>query len=97
MPFFQMRLKAEAEIRKIRREDKPYIPNLEIMSKPANETPVKKSKPTKVVEAFEALNLEDKGETLELMTELYRVDLQKKQDDLMNEVSDLKNKQEKLK
>lgn len=65
--------------------------------KPANETPVKKSKSTKVSEAFEALNLEDKGETLELMTELYRVDLQKKQDDLMNEVSDLKNKQEKLK
>ena len=67
------------------------------MSKPANETPVKKSKSVKVAEAFEALNLEDKGETLELMTELYRVDLQRKADELMNEVSDLKNKQEKLK
>lgn len=65
--------------------------------KPANETPVKKSKSTKVAEAFEALSLEDKGETLELMTELYRVDLQRKADDLMNEVTDLKSKQEKLK
>ena len=67
------------------------------MSKPANETPVKKSKSTKVAEAFEALNLTDKGEALDLMTELYRVDLQRKADELMNEVSDLKNKQEKLK
>ena len=65
--------------------------------KPVNETPIKKSKSVKVAEAFEALNLEDKGETLELMTELYRVDLQRKQDDLMNEVTDLKSKQEKLK
>lgn len=67
------------------------------MSKPANETPVKKSKSTKVAEAFEALNLTDKGEALELMTELYRVDLQKKQDELNQQVVELQEKQQKLK
>ena len=67
------------------------------MSKPADQTPVKKSKSTKVTEAFEALNLEDKGETLELMTELYRVDLKRKQDELSSQVIELQNKQEKLK
>ena len=67
------------------------------MSKPANETPVKKSKSTKALEIFKDLNLVDQEEFLEMATEIHRVDLKKKEDDLTSQVIELQNKQEKLK
>jgi hypothetical protein len=65
--------------------------------KPANETPVTKSKFTKLTEKFNLLTLEDKGEFLDLATELYDNDLTKEKERLNSQVADLENKQSKLK
>ena len=65
--------------------------------KPANELPVVKSKFTKLTERFEQLNLTDKGEFLEIATELYGQDLTKEREKLSSQVADLEQKQSKLK
>lgn len=65
--------------------------------KPANETPIIKTKYTKLVEKFQQLNLNDKGEFIDLATELYDQDLTKEKEKLNSQVADLEQKQSKLK
>lgn len=65
--------------------------------KPANELPVIKGKYTKLTERFQQLNLTDKGEFLEIATELYDQDLTKEREKLSSQVADLEEKQSKLK
>ncbi len=62
MPFLQMRLKAESEVRALRRQIKPYK---EINMSTTDDLRPKKSKATKVVEAFSDLSLKEQIQSFE--------------------------------